>query len=73
MTKQAEQSPPPSGETPADRRGQGPATGPGQTGASTGTEAAPTNGDASPGLGSPELSEAIDRATAAVGQDDGKR
>ena len=66
MTMQADRSPPKDAD---DRSGDGSR---GTAGSPSATDAGRNDPDGTAGQ-KPELSEAIDRATAAVGQDDGKR
>ena len=68
MTNHADRSTPKENDGPAAGAN---ASGPGQSGSRTGSPR--ESRDGAEGQANPQLSEAIDRATAAVGQDDGKR
>lgn len=68
MTNHADRSSPKDNDAPA---GGAHASGSGESGSQVGSPRQDRDGPN--GQASPQLSEAIDRATAAVGQDDGKR
>lgn len=68
MTNHADRSSPKDNDAPA---GGTNASGSGETGSQAGSPR--EDRDKPTGQANPQLSEAIDRATAAVGQDDGKR